>query len=224
MNHNNGNGTANGKTTIQNNEQKLLSIFSDGTFNKEEAADVLGISVSGAYKMLQRMADQKLLIARKESKQWVYRRVTSQTTAIQTTEYLDLKIVAFAGMFDGGTLRLKDLVYFAGGAPSDTIPAFTNYVVIGRRGKESQAYKKALKMINTGAIIELSEDELRDICSGKTPAPERDSTPHPNVVVYPANKESQMESEMNEIEVFNYKRESFERRYGVLQPDGSRKK
>jgi hypothetical protein len=115
-------------------------------------------------------------------------------------------------------------VYFAGGAPSDNIPAFTSYVVIGRRGKESQAYKKASKMINTGAIIELTENELRDICSGKTPAPERDSTPHSNVTVYPANNESQMEMEMNEIEVFNYKRESFKRRYGVLQPDGSRKK
>ena len=135
-----------------------------------------------------------------------------------------MKIVAYVGMFDGGTLRLKDLVYFAGGAPSDTIPAFTSYVIIGRRGKESQAYKKASKMINTGSIIELTEDDLRDICSGKTPAPEPDRTPHPNVVVYPANKESQMEMEMNEIEVFNHKRESFERRYGVLQPDGSRKK
>ena len=224
MNHNSGNGTANGKSLSQNNEQKLLSIFSDTNFNKEEAADVLGISVSGAYKMLQRMADQKLLIARKEGKQWVYRSATSQSNAIQANETLDLKIVAFAGMFDGGTLRLKDLVYFAGGAPSDAIPAFTSYVVIGRRGRESQAYKKALKMINAGVIIELTEDKLRDICSGKTPAPEPDRTPHPDVIVYPANKESQMEMEMNEIEVFNYKRESFEHRYGVLQPDGSRYK
>ena len=224
MNYNNGYSTTNGKTTIQNNEQKLLSIFTDGTFNKEEAADVLGISVSGAYKMLQRMADQKLLIARKDGKQWVYSRATNQTEPIQTTEYLNMKIVAFAGMFDGGTLRLKDLVYFAGGAPSDTIPAFTTYVVIGRRGKESQVYKKASKMINTGVIIKLSEDELRDICSGKTPAPEREFINAQNIVVIPASEEAEMESEMNEVEVFNYKRQSFERRYGVLQPDGSRKK
>ena len=73
-------------------------------------------------------------------------------------------------------------------------------------------------------IVELTQDELRDICSGKTSAPESDRTPHLNVVVYPDNKESQMEMKMNEIEVFNYKRESFARRYGVLQPDGSRKK
>ena len=66
------NGTMNVKANIQNNEQKLFSIFTDTTFNKKEAADVLEISVSGAYKMLQRMADQKLLIARKEGKQWVY--------------------------------------------------------------------------------------------------------------------------------------------------------
>jgi ATP-dependent DNA helicase RecG len=224
MNYNIGNGAVNGKATTQNNEQRLLSIFPDTAFNKEEAADVLGISVSGAYKMLQRMADQKLLIARKEGKQWIYRRATSQTDAIQTSEYLDLKIVAFAGMFDGGTLRLKDLVYFAGGAPSDTIPAFTNYIVIGRRGKESQIYKKAAKFINAGLIAELTEDELRRICTGEIPAPERDLTPNPNVTVYPASKESEMESAMNEIEVFNYKRESFERRYGILQPDGSRYK
>jgi len=224
MNHNSGNGMANGKSTIQNNEQKLLSIFSDTTFSKEEAADVLGISVSGAYKMLQRMAGQKLLIARKDGKQWIYRRATSQTQAIQTSDTLNLKIVAFAGMFDGGTLRLKDLVYFADGAPSDTIPPFTSYVVIGRRGRESQAYKKAAKMINTGSIIELTEDELRKICTGEIVAPEPDRTPHPDVIVYPTNKESQMESEMNEIDFFHYKRESFERRYGVLQSDGSRVK
>ena len=224
LNHKGGSGIANGKATTQNNEQKLLSIFSDTNFNKEEAADVLGISVSGAYKMLKRMADQKLLIARKEGKQWIYRRATSQTTAIQTSDTLDMKIVAFTGMFDGGTLRLKDLVYFAGGAPSDTIPVFTNYVVIGRKGRESQAYKKALRIITNGTIIELTEDELRKICIGETPAPESTFVPNPNIIVIPASDEAEIESEMNEIEVFNYKRQLFERRYGVLQPDGSRKK
>jgi ATP-dependent DNA helicase RecG len=80
MNYNNGNGAANGKITIQSNEQRILSIFSDATFNKKEAADALGISVSGAYKILQRMADQKLLIAHKEGKQWVYRKATGIST------------------------------------------------------------------------------------------------------------------------------------------------
>lgn len=32
---------------------------------------------------------------------------------------LDGKYVAFAGTFDGGALSLKDLVYAAGGAPTD---------------------------------------------------------------------------------------------------------
>jgi hypothetical protein len=101
---------------------------------------------------------------------------------------------------------------------------FTNYVVIGRKGRESQAYKKALRMIENGSMVELTEDELRKICTGEIPAPESTFTPDPNIIVTPASYESEMESEMNEIEVFNYKRQSFERRYGVLQPDGSRKK
>ena len=65
-------GPKSGKALIQTNKQRLLSVFADASFCKEEAADVLGISVSGAYKLLQRMTDQRLLAARKEGKQWVY--------------------------------------------------------------------------------------------------------------------------------------------------------
>jgi len=73
LNYNiNGNGASNGKSAAQTNEQRLLSVFQDTSFNKEDAADILGISVSGAYKLLQRMTDQRLLTARKDGKQWIY--------------------------------------------------------------------------------------------------------------------------------------------------------
>jgi len=56
----------------ETNEKRLLAIFADSRFNKKEAADVLGITASGAYKLLQRMAEQGLLVARKQGRQWIY--------------------------------------------------------------------------------------------------------------------------------------------------------
>ena len=79
-------------------------------------------------------------------------------------------------MFEVWATKLKDHVYAAGGAPTDNIPVFANYIVIGKRGKESQAYKNAKKMIDAGAIIELTEAQLRDICAGEMPA----YVPNPN--------------------------------------------
>jgi len=62
-----GNGVANGS-----NEQRLFTAFPDTTFSKEDAAKMLNISVSGAYKLLQRMKKQGLLNAQKSGKQWYY--------------------------------------------------------------------------------------------------------------------------------------------------------
>jgi CRP-like cAMP-binding protein len=53
-------------------EQKLLSVFQDVNFSKEDAADATGLSVSGAYKLLQRMRVQGTLAAYKSGKQWLY--------------------------------------------------------------------------------------------------------------------------------------------------------
>lgn len=223
MNYNITEEDAGGKATSQTNEQRILDIFSD-CFNKKEAADVLGISVSGAYKLLQRMTAQGLLAAHKEGKQWVYSSISSQANAIQTSDFLDRKIVAFVGTFDGGSTRLKDLVFAAGGAPSDTIPAFTNYIVIGRGGRETKGYKEVLQMINVGALIELTDDELRDICVGRIPAPKPKFKHSPNIVISHASEEYQKDDEMREAEVFEAKRAAFVHRYGVLQPDGSRNK
>ena len=59
------------------NEQKLLAAFHNDSFNKEDVAKVLGISASGAYKLLERMKEQGLLNAKKAGKKWLYSIVLS---------------------------------------------------------------------------------------------------------------------------------------------------
>jgi len=60
------------KANANNREQRLLEVFADAEFSKEDAAEALGISVSGAYKLLVRMSEKKLLQTRKEGRQWIY--------------------------------------------------------------------------------------------------------------------------------------------------------
>ena len=55
------------------NAQRLLSAFPNESFDKRDAADVLGITANGAYKMLQRMTKQGLLVAQKMGNCWTYR-------------------------------------------------------------------------------------------------------------------------------------------------------
>ena len=217
------NGNENGKT-VETNEQKILAFFTDTTFNKEEAAEVLGLSVSGVYKLLQRMVEQGILKARKSGKQWTYGSAASKIRVIETSDRLKGRIVAFVGTFGGGSIELKDLVYAAGGAPSDTVPVFTDYLVVGRNGEEASAYKKVSYYIKSGWIIKLTEDELRDICAGKMSAREPNREPAPGVEVFYASEEHEMEDEMQQQEVFEYKRAAFVKKYGILQPDGTRNK
>jgi ATP-dependent DNA helicase RecG len=211
-----------GKITNGSSEQQLLDTFAGINFNKEDAADVLGISQSGAYKLLQRMVENSLLFAKKEGKQWTYSSAENQTEFIHTSDYLANKFVAFVGMFDGGSTKLKDMVYAAGGAPMDNIPAFTDYIVIGKRGKESQLYNKAKKMIDAGGHIELTESELQNICAGKIPTPKPNANQKNSVTIFHASEESQLEEKMRESEVFEAKRIVFVQKYGLLQSDGSR--
>ena len=75
---------ANGKTTNGSSEQQLLDAFAGISFNKEEAADILGISPSGAYKLLQRMVENGLLAARKKGKQWTYSSAGNKRTNMFT--------------------------------------------------------------------------------------------------------------------------------------------
>ena len=60
------------KMNANSREQQILTKFEIIEFNKEDAAEALGISVSGAYKMLVRMNEKKLITARKDGRQWLY--------------------------------------------------------------------------------------------------------------------------------------------------------
>jgi ATP-dependent DNA helicase RecG len=64
--------TKQAKESTNNREQLLLDTFAETEFSKEDAAATLGISASGAYKLLARMNEKGLLQARKEGKQWRY--------------------------------------------------------------------------------------------------------------------------------------------------------
>ncbi|MCL1917952.1 MAG: putative DNA binding domain-containing protein [Peptococcaceae bacterium] len=57
---------------VGSNEYRLLAAFPNTCFNKEDAAHTLGISVSGAYKLLRRMKEQGKLNAHQSGKQWLY--------------------------------------------------------------------------------------------------------------------------------------------------------
>ena len=213
-----------GVKVLETPEQRLRNMFSGSSFTNDDVATALGMTINGAYKLLQRMVAQGLLIARKEGKQWIYSVVSNKERVIEKSKHLGHKIVAFVGSFDGGTMSLKDIVYFAGGAPIDTVPAFTNYIVVGRGGKDSQAYKGALPMIEAGGIIELSESDLRGICTGEMPAPEPNSEYNSAEIASVASEEAQQATELMEKDVFLAKRAAFAKKYGVLQPDGTRAK
>jgi len=79
-------------------------------------------------------------------------------------------------------------------------------------------------MIDAGAHIELTENELRNICNGEIPAPAPNQVPS-DIEVIPATSENYQDNkEMLEIETFEAKRAAFARKNGVLQPDGNRSK
>jgi len=54
------------------NEHRIANAFPQGSFCKEDIAKALGISESGAYKLLERMKEQGLLNAQKAGKKWLY--------------------------------------------------------------------------------------------------------------------------------------------------------
>jgi ATP-dependent DNA helicase RecG len=57
---------------VGSNEQKLFSIFQNQEFTKSEAAVVLRLSESGAYKFLNKLAEEEILTIRKNGKHFVY--------------------------------------------------------------------------------------------------------------------------------------------------------
>jgi len=132
---------------------------------------------------------------------------------------LYLKFVAFVGRFDGGSLPLKDIVYEADGAPTDTLPYYTDYVVVGDGGEKTSKYNKLSKAIEDGYIFALTTDELRSIVEGIIPAPERKQ--NPNIVVIESREARENREKTGEL-VWQDKRESFIARYGAPGPEGTR--
>ncbi len=55
-------------------ERRVLTALTEDGLTKEAAAALLGMTPSGAYKLLQRMVEQGVLSSRKEGRRWVYRR------------------------------------------------------------------------------------------------------------------------------------------------------
>ena len=72
MNHLPQSNISSGMIISGSNEQQILNAFADKYFTKEDAAEALGISVNGAYKLLQRMTERGFLTLRKEGKRFVY--------------------------------------------------------------------------------------------------------------------------------------------------------
>ena len=136
---------------------------------------------------------------------------------------LYLKHVAFVGNFKEGSLSLKDLVYAAGGAPVDTVAAFTNYLVVGSGGETTQVYKKNADMIERGILITLTPEQLRDIAEERI-APPKPNRKRKSTVIVSETEESRKYSEDLALSMWKHKREAFLDRYGLLQPDGTRVK
>ena len=66
------NNNGDGGIAAGSNEQKLHAAFPECFFSKEDAAEVLGFSESGAYKILRRMKDQGVLHDQKSGKKKLY--------------------------------------------------------------------------------------------------------------------------------------------------------
>ena len=60
------------KLKISKNEMRILDEFSGQTFTKQNAADLLELSVSGAYKLLARMVERGLLSCKRNGREMYY--------------------------------------------------------------------------------------------------------------------------------------------------------
>jgi ATP-dependent DNA helicase RecG len=60
------------KRAINKNEQRILEEFSGKQFTKQDAADLLEMSVSGAYKLLVRMVERGLLSSKRKGREICY--------------------------------------------------------------------------------------------------------------------------------------------------------
>jgi hypothetical protein len=196
---------------VQTNDNRLLTLFADTDFTKDDAADALGLTLSGAYKLLQNMVANGQLYAQKAGRQWKYSFTSAKDKKFPRSDRLKDKVVAFSGRFANGSAELKFLVYFAGGVPHEGVPMYVDYLAIGDGGRESKEYKHLKKMIDAGGIVELTEASLRNICSGGMAAPERQ--PVPGIIVTPASKEGQKEMARQRTDMLDSQRRAFAEKY-----------
>ena len=72
-------------------------------------------------------------------------------------------------------------------------------------------FRSMKKMIDAGGTIELTENNLREICNGRMTAPER--KPVPDLTVIPASEEGQKDTEQQRAELIDALREAFAEKY-----------
>ena len=83
-----------------------------------------------------------------------------------------LKFISFVGSFKEGRRELKKIAYYADGAPSDKVRAFTDYLVVGNGGEETRLYKENEEYIKKGFLVILTPQMMKDIAEGRMPLPE----------------------------------------------------
>lgn len=109
---------------------------------------------------------------------------------------------------------LKDLVYLADGAPADDIAIFTNYIVIGGGGKNTQGYKKVERGIEQGINIALTPEQFRDIAEGRLTLPEPHHTPNPSHITH-ESAEAAENNRQTGLFLWQSKRDLYFERYGL---------
>jgi len=135
---------------------------------------------------------------------------------------LYLKYVGFVGRISDKR-ELRDMVYLLGGAPVDNIPAFTNYIVVGDGGEETQNYKKVADSIENGHKVAITPELLRDIFEGKAELPMPNPKKRGKVTIFTTDEIIACEEQRN-ISVWQNKRDLYVERYGAPMADGSRVK
>ena len=120
-----------------------------------------------------------------------------------------LRFISFVGRFPEGRRALKKTAYFAGGAPSDKVRAFTEYLVIGEGGEETRLYKAfEKKYIKPGYFITLTPQQLKDIAEGRTALPEPKKYDDPDFFVI-SSERSERDSRELRWRVWNRDRDQF---------------
>ena len=128
-----------------------------------------------------------------------------------------LKFIAFVGSFKEGRRELKKIAYFADGAPSDKVRAFTEYLVVGDGGEGTQVYKENEGRIKKGYLVAMSPKMLKDIAAGRVALPEPTHIYDPDVTVF-TSEEAKKRSNKNWMAVWKRDRDQFRAELAKAEP------